>query len=236
MMPDVSPINNIAIVEDHEILREELAATLSREGYSVFTTDCGDGLNKILINTNISIIILDLNLPDEDGLDIIRRVKRSMPHVGIISLTGRIRSLDRVVGYQEGADIYITKPSRPEELVFSVKNLSSRLNRPISTKKVWTLDVKKAILISPENDVVNLSNSEFLVLNLMALSTSVNLYQFQEFLSSSGRSISREQLENLISRLRKKLKPFFQASDELIKSSWGASSYRLCFDVVCMNQ
>lgn len=95
-------MTNIAIVEDHEILREELSATLSREGYSVFTSDCGDGLNKILSDTNISIIILDLNLPDEDGLEIIKRIKRSMPNVGIITLTGRIRSLDRMAGYQEG--------------------------------------------------------------------------------------------------------------------------------------
>ena len=50
-------MTNIAIVEDHEILREELSATLSREGYSVFTADCGDGLNKILLDTNINIII-----------------------------------------------------------------------------------------------------------------------------------------------------------------------------------
>lgn len=228
--------NNIAIVEDHEILREELAASLCREGYSVYTTDCGDGLNKILINTNINIIILDLNLPDEDGIDIIKRVKKSMPEIGIISLTGRIRSLDRVAGYQEGVDIYITKPSRQEEIVFSVKNLTSRLNTPTPAKKVWTLDLKKAKLISPQNNVINLSNSEFLALNLMALSTSVNLYQFQECLSSSGRSVSREQLENLISRLRKKLKPYFPESDELIKSSWGASSYRLCFDILCLNQ
>jgi len=228
-------MTNIAIVEDHEILREELSATLSREGYSVFTADCGDGLNKILLDTNINIIILDLNLPDEDGLEIIKRVKRSMPNVGIITLTGRNRSLDRMAGYQEGADVYITKPSRPEEVLFSVKNLSSRLNPSISAKKVWTLDLKKAILISPQNDVINLSNSEFLALNLMALSASVNLYQFQEFLSTNGRTITREQLENLISRLRKKLKPFFQDSAELIKSAWGASSYRLCFDLVCMN-
>ena len=158
-----------------------------------------------------------------------------MPNVGIITLTGRNRSLDRMAGYQEGADVYITKPSRPEEVLFSVKNLSSRLNPSISAKKVWTLDLKKAILISPHNDVINLSNSEFLALNLMALSASVNLYQFQEFLSSNGRTITREQLENLISRLRKKLKPFFQDSAELIKSAWGASSYRLCFDLVCMN-
>lgn len=120
-------------------------------------------------------------------------------------------------------------------MAFSVKNLISRLNHSISARKVWTLDLKKAILTSPKNDVINLSNSEFLALKLMALSASANLYQFQEFLSSNGRTITREQLENLISRLRKKLKPFFQDSDELIKSAWGASSYRLCFDLVCMN-
>lgn len=228
-------MTNIAIVEDHEILREELSTTLSREGYSVFTADCGDELNKILINTNINIIILDLNLPDEDGLEIIRRVKRALPNIGIITLTGRIRSLDRIAGYQEGADIYITKPSRAEEIIFSVKNLSSRLNTSISAKKIWTLDLKKFILISPQDDIIHLSNSEFLALNLMALSSSTSLYQFQEFMSSSKRTITREQLENLISRLRKKLKPFFQDSDELIKSAWGASTYKLCFDLVCKN-
>lgn len=222
---------NIAIVEDHAILRDELAKSLTQAGHDVLVADCGDTLNEILIRSKINLLIVDLNLPEEDGLSIVSRVRKAAPGMGIIILSARIRGSDRTEGYKAGADIYITKPTRPEEIIFAVQNLSSRLERPAPEAPSWVLDTKKLVLISPENNIINLSNSEYLALNLLALNTSVNLYQFQEVLNSSSKDLSREQLENLMSRLRKKIRPHIQEPGEIIKSSWGESSYRLCFDV-----
>jgi hypothetical protein len=87
------------------------------------------------------------------------------------------------------------------------------------------------VSISPENNIIDLSNSEYLALSLLALSGNVNLYQFQEVLNSKSKDLSREQLENLMSRIRKKIRPHIHGSTEIIKSSWGESSYRLCFDI-----
>jgi len=222
---------NIAIVEDHEILREELARSLSQAGYQVFSADCGDSLNKILINSKIDILIIDLNLPDEDGLSIISRVKNVLPGIGIIILSARIRGVDRTEGYKVGADAYITKPTRAEEIIFAVQNLAARLHQDGAIKQNWVLDTKKLVLISPENNIIDLSNSEYLALSLLALSNNVSLYQFQEVLNTKSKDLSREQLENLMSRLRKKIRPHVEGASEIIKSSWGESSYRLCFDV-----
>jgi DNA-binding response OmpR family regulator len=222
---------NIGIVEDHEILREELAKSLTQAGHDVFSADCGDALNDILIQTKIHVLIIDLNLPDEDGLSIVTRVKKAAPDIGIIILSARIRGSDRTEGYKAGADIYITKPTRPEEIMYAVQNLSTRVYQDAFEDKKWVLDTKKLVLISPDNNIIDLSNSEYLALSLLALSTNVNLYQFQEVLNSKSKDLSREQLENLMSRLRKKIRPHIKDSAEIIKSSWGESSYRLCFDV-----
>lgn len=222
---------NIGIVEDHEILREELAKSLTQAGHSVFSADCGDALNEILIQSKIDVLIVDLNLPDEDGISIVTRVRKASPDIGIIILSARIRGSDRTQGYKAGADIYITKPTRPEEIIFAVQNLSARVRQQLLEEKAWVLDTKKLVLISPDNNIINLSNSEYLALSLLALNTSVSLYQFQEVLNSKAKDLSREQLENLMSRLRKKIRPYAQSSSEIIKSSWGESSYRLCFDV-----
>lgn len=222
---------NIAIVEDHEILRDELAKSLTQAGHDVFAADCGDALNEILIRSKINLLIIDLNLPEEDGLSIVSRVRRAASDIGIIILSARIRGYDRTEGYKAGADIYITKPTRPEEIIFAVQNLSSRLEKPLAEGKSWLLDTKKLVLISPENNIISLSTSEYLALSLLALNMSVNLYQFQEVLNTNSKDLSREQLENLMSRLRKKIRPHIQEPGEIIKSSWGESSYRLCFDV-----
>lgn len=222
---------NIGIVEDHEILREELGKSLTQAGHEVFSADCGDALNDILIQTKIHVLIVDLNLPDEDGLSIVARVKKAAPDIGIIILSARIRGSDRTEGYKAGADVYITKPTRSEEIIYAVQNLSTRVHQDAINPKKWILDTKKLVLISPENNIIDLSNSEYLALSLLALSSNVNLYQFQEVLNSKSKDLSREQLENLMSRIRKKIRPHIQGSAEIIKSSWGESSYRLCFDI-----
>jgi DNA-binding response OmpR family regulator len=222
---------NIGIVEDHEILREELGKSLTQAGHEVFSADCGDALNDILIQTKIHVLIVDLNLPDEDGLSIVTRVKKAAPDIGIIILSARIRGSDRTEGYKAGADVYITKPTRSEEIIYAVQNLSTRVHQDALDEKKWILDTKKLVLISPENNIIDLSNSEYLALSLLALSGNVNLYQFQEVLNSKSKDLSREQLENLMSRIRKKIRPHIHGSTEIIKSSWGESSYRLCFDI-----
>jgi DNA-binding response OmpR family regulator len=155
------------------------------------------------------LLVLDLNLPDEDGISITRRIRNALPTVGIILLTARLRSADRLEGYANGADVYLTKPTRPEELVAVVKNLFSRLGvgmRPAP----WQLDMAGFMLQSPKGLQIELTANEARL--LMALTVNGQFLDHAALLSRFGgeaqsEKINKARLEVLISRLRTKLGP-----------------------------
>ena len=114
------------LVEDNETLRHELAHYLSEEGFAMRGLDCDNDFNEALTIQSANILILDLTLPEEDGISITKRIRRMMPDLGIILLTARARSSDRMEGCAAGADIYLTKPTRPQELATVIRNLFGR--------------------------------------------------------------------------------------------------------------
>ena len=118
---------SVILVEDNVTLRRELVHYLSEEGFAVRGVGSGEELNLALKSGHADIAILDLNLGDEDGISITRRLRRALPGMGIVILTGRARSSDRLEGYASGADVYLTKPTQPAEIVAVVRNLFSRL-------------------------------------------------------------------------------------------------------------
>jgi len=222
---------NLAIIEDHEILRDQIAGDLRNDEIEVFTGDCGDDLNKILTKTPLDVVILDLNLPQEDGLEISKRIKAAHPSLTVVALTARVRSIDRLNGFACGIDTYITKPAKPEEIKFVVQSIVSR-NSQKSKNNHWILDRLTKTLISPDKETVDLSQSEYLAIYLLAINKHVSLYQFQEVINNETKNLNHEHLENLISRIRRKLKPLMKEKDnKIIKGSWGTSSYHLCLDL-----
>jgi DNA-binding response OmpR family regulator len=118
---------NILIVEDNEILREELALYLGSDQWRVRAAADGLQADELLLEHDADIVILDLNLPMEDGLSIAARLRRSYPNMGIIMLTARNRQSQRAEGYESGADVYLTKPASMPELKAVVTNLARRL-------------------------------------------------------------------------------------------------------------
>ena len=112
-MPSPSTIS-VMIVEDNARLRLELSDYLRDEGFDVTAVSDGDEMNSALESQMPSIVILDLNLPGEDGISISKRLRSALPHVGVVMLTARVRSIDRNEGYAAGADVYLTKPTSPE--------------------------------------------------------------------------------------------------------------------------
>ena len=100
----------IALIEDNDDLRDLLLREISKGGYEVHAAESAEDFDDLVLNSRIGLLILDLNLPGEDGLSIARRYKRSNPDIYIIMLTARGREQDRIEGYESGADIYLTKP------------------------------------------------------------------------------------------------------------------------------
>lgn len=204
------PKGSIILVEDNQLLREELQEFLSEEGYTVRGVDCGRDLNAALMQGRADILILDLNLPEEDGLEIARRIKLSMPALGIIILTARVRSVDRLEGYVAGADIFLTKPTRPEELLTVVNNLLSRI-RPHGSDAAdasWRLDVAGMRLHGPAGLPLSLTQTEIILLTELAFfGRCVDHQTLIARLGDMDQSdkVNKARIEVLVSRLRSKL-------------------------------
>lgn len=119
--------HHIVIVEDEPVTQARLQAYFEQEGYHVSVTASATGLREIMSQHPVDLILLDINLPDENGL-MLTRALRERSTVGIILVTGRSDQIDRIVGLEMGADDYVTKPLELRELVVRVKNLLWRID------------------------------------------------------------------------------------------------------------
>lgn len=122
-MPD-----KILVIEDEPDIRKTLEYNLAREGFIVSTAGSLKEAKNILENPNFSLILLDLMLPDGSGLDLCRELKSnsSLKEIPIIILTAKDDEVDKVVGFELGADDYVTKPFSVRELILRVKAVLKR--------------------------------------------------------------------------------------------------------------
>ncbi len=212
----MEPISTILIVDDDRDIRTLLADYLESNGYRALCTADGSGMWLMLEQKRPDLLVLDLNLPGEDGLTLCRklRVTSTMP---VIMLTARSEPLDRILGLEMGADDYLAKPFEPRELLARIRSVLRRSHAMPSNQDAqsaqrmlfgaWTLDLSARHLIDPDGMLIMLSGAEFRLLRV--------------FLEHPNRVLNRDQLLNLtqgrdadpfdrsidiqISRLRQKL-------------------------------
>lgn len=201
---------SIAIVEDDQDLAEEIAFYLHYQKMRVAVFDNGASFENWLKQNFCDILILDLTLPQEDGLVIAKRLS-ARADLRIIMLTARVMKHHRIEGFDAGADIYLTKPVDFEELVAIIKRLVRRL--PETNQPVWELHPRKALLISPEGEVIKLTTNEKLFLRY--LSDAENYYlgrdELENKLWGENTAATANRLEVLVCRLRQKLDPVNEA-------------------------
>ncbi|MEW5729447.1 MAG: response regulator transcription factor [Pseudomonadota bacterium] len=165
----------IAVVEDEVSLRADVVEYLSACGHSV--VGCGDGaqLDAVLAAGPVDIIILDINLPGEDGFSIAKRL-RDGSDVGIVMLTARNVNVDRVVGLEIGADVYMTKPVELRELEAQIRTLARRMKvsavpAPVPAAAApadgWVYDQVGWDLVAPGGGVVKLTANERVFVSLL---------------------------------------------------------------------
>lgn len=118
---------NIVVVEDHAILRDVTVTALREMGHLVEGVDSAEALTAVLPSFAAQIVLLDLNLPGEDGISLAQRLRRSNPALGIIMVTARTELSDKLAGYSSGADLYLPKPTSVAELGAAIEALSRRL-------------------------------------------------------------------------------------------------------------
>ena len=116
---------HILVVEDDPFVREVLEIYLRGEGYRVTVARDGSEMRSVLVNDTVHLVIMDLRLPGEDGFALTRHL-REQHAVGIIILTTRNETVDRVVGLECGADDYVTKPFEERELLARIRSVLRR--------------------------------------------------------------------------------------------------------------
>ena len=107
----------ILVVDDDARLRDLLRRYLGDNGYTVFVADSAQAMNRLWQRERYDLLILDLMMPGEDGLSIMRRLRGANDQTPIIMLTAKGEDVDRIVGLEMGADDYLPKPFNPRELL-----------------------------------------------------------------------------------------------------------------------
>lgn len=196
---------SILVVEDNDDLRETTLQVLRDEGHHA--TGVGSAEDLPELTGRFDLMLVDLNLPGEDGLALAARVRRTQPHIGIIMVTARRLPDDRRRGYDCGADIYIAKPVSFEELCSAVSALARRLKPDVVQWRGLRLNAQRSLLIGMVEQVINLSPRESMVLVSFcrAPEQRLELWQLIEILGTQNASDPKAALELHMVRLRKKL-------------------------------
>lgn len=238
-MNTTSPIR-IALVEDDASLREELSHFFSTRGFEVFEANSGISLDDLLISHPVDILVLDLNLPGQSGFDIATRIRQHLPNIGIVILTARTGAQDRLRGYESGADVYLPKPTPPQELLAAVNNLYRRLQNPQPAAQ-WILDNQRRLLYTiGRSEPLTLTGSEaaLLLALIHAPNRTLESDVLCELINQRGQTepLTKRALENLVSRLRKKIGDALDDKAEpTIRSVWGLG-YQLALAIVVHTQ
>ena len=163
----------IAVVDDEPDILELVSIHLKKANFTVETFQEADGFFKFLSKTRPDLLILDLMLPDSDGMDICRYMKKKeqFSAIPIIMLTAKTDETDKVLGLEMGADDYVTKPFSPRELVARVKAVLRRKERTeeeiIEIGKILEILPKK-YEVRVEDKKINLTTTEFRILKILA--------------------------------------------------------------------
>ena len=210
--------NSVLIIDDDRQLAELVADEIERLGYSVeWASDGDEGLAKAL-EGNYLLVILDLRLPNLDGLEVCRRLQSERPELPVIILSSRSDELDRVIGLEAGADDYVCKPFHIRELVARVRSVIRRSRirtQPLLGNGQAELDFGSLVIDRERKNIT---------LNGTAIALTALEYEFLVFLASHPeRPFTRAQLVEriwnyrasgyedtvsaLVRRLRKKIEP-----------------------------
>ncbi|MDH4393604.1 MAG: response regulator transcription factor [Aquabacterium sp.] len=224
----------VVVVEDNETLCAELVHFLTAAGIQALGLGDGLALTAHMAHDQPDVLILDLNLPFEDGIQIARRVRQAFPEVRIAMLTGRARGIDRTEGYEAGADVYLTKPTRPAELLAVVRNLHQRRSSAQAAVLRWTLDVTRRCLVSSQGHSLRLTEGETNLLQALALAGGG--LDHEQLLGALGADAAdarpgKARLEVLVSRLRSKLRGL--GPDGLAIHALRGHGYQLGFALAC---
>ncbi len=175
----------ILIVEDEPAIADNIQYALETDGLETMRLSTGLPVIPLLSEEQIDLIILDIGLPDINGLELCKKIRKTHP-LPIIFLTARADEIDRVVGLEIGGDDYVTKPFSPRELSARVKAVLRRSHQPVSNtlpSSAFEIDENRR-QIAFFNQALDLSRYEYRLLKI--------------FIRQPGRVYTRDQLMDLV--------------------------------------
>ena len=210
-MSQTSAAPVLLVVDDDREIRNLLSDHLEQHGFRTVKAADGRAMKAALEAGPVDLVVLDLNLPDEDGLSLCRGI-RAASKTPVIILTARGDPIDRIVGLEMGADDYMAKPFEPRELVARIRTVLRRTGGEATTSEGrhadfsgWSLDIAARALTAPDGRLAPLSGADFDLLHALV--------------RNGGKPLSRERIRALstvadaddraidlrVSRLRQKL-------------------------------
>jgi two-component system OmpR family response regulator len=204
------------VVDDDAEIRTSLTTYLQGFGWQVSAAADGRAMRQLLATTAVQAIVLDLMLPGEDGLALLRWLQTQADAPPVLMLTARGDTMSRVVGLELGADDYLAKPFEPRELVARLQALVRRAGRGAAQAGEdrrmlrfgrWRFDRLTRQLLSPDDVGIALSSAEFRLLAAFVQRPGrvLNREQIIELTRAPGVEVNDRSIDLAVSRLRAKL-------------------------------
>lgn len=181
--------NTLLVVDDERDVRETLREYFELNGFDVHTAGDGSAMRNVMKQRTIDVILMDVNLPGEDGLSLTREL-RSAHNVGIIMVTAMGQTVDRIVGLEMGADDYIAKPFELREVLARVKSVLRRMTQPAPAQVLNTVKMGNCTLDMASHCLYDAKGAEIPV-------TSMEFDLLKAFAAAPDRVLTREQLLEL---------------------------------------
>lgn len=221
----------ILVVDDDMRLRSLLERYLQEQGFSVRSAANSEQMDRLLSRENFHLLVLDLMLPDEDGLSICRRLRQQENEIPIVMLTAKGDEVDRIIGLEMGADDYLPKPFNPRELLARIKAVLRRKTNeapgaPSQAEQTvkfgkFSLNLATREMLS-EDQPMSLTSGEFAVLKSLVTHPREPLSRDKLMNLARGRDYSalERSIDVQVSRLRRMLEED-PANPRYIQTVWG---------------
>lgn len=200
----------VSIVEDNEVLADGIARAFRQDGHGVDLIYHGRPAIDFVLQEDIDLLILDINLPDISGLEVLAEIRRSKKDIPVLMLTARAELDDKITGLDAGADDYLTKPFDLDELKARARALFRRRTRDrVDTIVLCELEFDQTRRrLSVSGSDVDLPRKEFALIELLIgrIDQVVSKAQIIDHLYGSGSDVEESTVEIYVHRLRKRLR------------------------------